>query len=163
MATKKAKKTVKSQKQSKSESYNSNRLYRSRDDKMISGVCGGIAEHFNIDPVWIRLAAIITVFIDGIGLLAYVILWILIPENPNQNKNKKTQAEKIYETQVEPALKKGFEKKNKENNGHSFIGIALIIIGALFLIKHVFGFFSSEVFWGLLIIALGISLIIRRN
>jgi phage shock protein C len=59
------------------------RLYRSQDNKMIAGVCGGIAEYFNIDPVIIRLIAVILLFPGGLpGLLPYIILWIVVPVRP---------------------------------------------------------------------------------
>lgn len=57
------------------------RLYRSRDKK-IAGVCGGIAEYFKIDPTIIRLIWAIAVLVYGTGLLAYLICWIVIPEDP---------------------------------------------------------------------------------
>ena len=60
------------------------RLYRSKKDRMIAGVCGGLAEYFNIDPVLVRLIALLFILGAGSGLLAYIILWIVIPENPNQ-------------------------------------------------------------------------------
>lgn len=59
---------------------NIKRLYKSRDERMIAGVCGGIAEYFKVDPTLIRLAWIIFVFMGGSGILAYLIAWIVIPE-----------------------------------------------------------------------------------
>jgi phage shock protein PspC (stress-responsive transcriptional regulator) len=56
------------------------RLYKSRDDRMIGGVCGGLAEYFGIDPVIVRVAAVALVFAGGAGLLAYVAAWLLVPE-----------------------------------------------------------------------------------
>jgi phage shock protein C len=59
------------------------RLYRSTDDKMIAGVCGGLAEYFNVDPVIIRLIAVILVLPGGVpGILPYVIMWIIVPKRP---------------------------------------------------------------------------------
>lgn len=60
------------------------RLYRSKKDKVIAGVCGGIAEYFNIDPVIVRVIAVILAFIWGFGILGYIIAWIIIPKNPSQ-------------------------------------------------------------------------------
>ena len=64
------------------------RLYRDPDNKVLGGVCGGIGAYFNIDPVWIRVALVIALFVFGSGLLLYIILWIIIPE-------AKTTAEKL--------------------------------------------------------------------
>src|SRR5918992_1736765 len=55
------------------------RLYRSRSQKMISGVCGGLGEYFDVDPVLIRLLFVVTAFISGVGILAYIVLWIVVP------------------------------------------------------------------------------------
>ena len=60
------------------------RLYKSMENKMICGVCGGIAEYFDIDPTLIRLAAAaITLFSIGTGIIAYIVAAIIIP-NPEQ-------------------------------------------------------------------------------
>lgn len=56
------------------------KLYRSRNERMIAGVCGGIANYFSIDPTLIRLLWIFLAFIAGGGILAYIIAWIVIPE-----------------------------------------------------------------------------------
>lgn len=54
---------------------------------MIAGVCGGIAEYFNIDPVIVRVIAILLLFPGGLpGLVPYLVLWIIVPENPRQKK-----------------------------------------------------------------------------
>ena len=54
-------------------------LTKSLSDKKLTGVCGGIADYFNIDPIIIRIAFIILVFGYGVGLLAYILLAILLP------------------------------------------------------------------------------------
>lgn len=58
------------------------RLYRSRSDKELGGVCGGLAEYFQLDPSLIRLAWIIFAVLGGSGVLAYILAWIVIPEQP---------------------------------------------------------------------------------
>lgn len=58
------------------------RLYRSRTDRMLAGVCGGIGQYLNIDPTLVRLAFVILAIWGGGGLLAYLIAWIVIPEEP---------------------------------------------------------------------------------
>jgi phage shock protein PspC (stress-responsive transcriptional regulator) len=60
------------------------RLYRSRTDRKIAGVCGGLAAYFNVDPIIIRIVAIILLLPGGLpGLLPYIILWIVVPEEPS--------------------------------------------------------------------------------
>jgi phage shock protein PspC (stress-responsive transcriptional regulator) len=58
------------------------RLYRSRTDRIIAGVCSGIARYFAIDPVVVRVAAVTLVFLGGTGLIAYVAAWLLMPKEP---------------------------------------------------------------------------------
>ena len=62
------------------------RLYRSTTDKKIGGVCAGIAEYFNIDPVITRIIAVLLLLPGGLpGFLPYVILWIIIPVKPEHD------------------------------------------------------------------------------
>ena len=69
----------------------SKRVYRSKNDKIIAGVCGGIAEYFNVDPVLIRIITVLLFFAWIVllpynilfGLLPYIMAWIIIPKNPN--------------------------------------------------------------------------------
>jgi phage shock protein C len=61
------------------------RLYRSRTQKMIAGVSGGLGEYFDVDPVLIRLLFVVTTFVSGVGLLAYVVLWIVVPLQGNED------------------------------------------------------------------------------
>ena len=60
------------------------RLYRSVSDKMLGGVCGGIAEYFALDPTLVRLGYILlSVFTVFSGVLAYFILWVVVPQRKN--------------------------------------------------------------------------------
>lgn len=61
---------------------NSNRLMRSRTDRRIAGVCGGLAEYFGVDPMIIRAVFVIMAFIPGPSVLPYIVLWIVMPEAP---------------------------------------------------------------------------------
>ena len=58
------------------------KLYRSKDDRKIAGVCGGLGEYFDIDPTIIRLIWLAMLFAVGSGVLAYIIAWIIVPEKP---------------------------------------------------------------------------------
>jgi phage shock protein C len=62
--------------------YETKRLYRSGKDRVLGGVCGGMGEYFNVDPVLVRLAWVLFSVIYGTGILAYIIAWIIIPRNP---------------------------------------------------------------------------------
>ena len=61
---------------------NGKKLYRNTENKMLAGVCSGIAEYFGIDPTLVRLAWVVFSLLGGSGLLAYIIAAIIVPENP---------------------------------------------------------------------------------
>jgi phage shock protein C len=58
------------------------RLYRSREDRMIAGVCAGLAEYLGIDPTVVRLLFALTFFFAGGGLLVYIVMALIVPEEP---------------------------------------------------------------------------------
>ena len=85
------------------------KLYRSRKDTKIAGVCGGIAEYFNVDSNIIRLLAVLTIFFGGGGIIAYIIAWIIIPLEPVKDESsdkqtsrsrEKNQAETIVDAEI---------------------------------------------------------------
>lgn len=59
------------------------KLYRSRTNKKLFGVCGGLAEYFDIDPTVLRLILVLAVICAGVGLVAYLVAALIIPVNPN--------------------------------------------------------------------------------
>jgi phage shock protein C len=60
------------------------KLYRSKKNKILAGVCGGIAEYYHQDPTIIRIIFAVLGLGFGIGLLAYIVAWVLIPVNPSE-------------------------------------------------------------------------------
>jgi phage shock protein C len=58
------------------------KLHRSKDERMIWGICGGLAKHFDIDPTIVRVIAVVTILFGGEGILIYIILRFLIPLEP---------------------------------------------------------------------------------
>jgi phage shock protein PspC (stress-responsive transcriptional regulator) len=58
------------------------KLFRSRQERMIGGVAGGLGEYLNIDPTLMRLAFVILTFFGGSGIPIYLIMWLVIPESP---------------------------------------------------------------------------------
>jgi phage shock protein C len=56
------------------------RLYRSTTDRRLAGVCGGLAEYFDIDPLLVRIGFVIAALAGGPGIIAYVVLWIAMPK-----------------------------------------------------------------------------------
>lgn len=64
------------------------RLYRSRTNRKVAGVCGGLGDYFNVDPTIMRLIYIMVIlFSVGLGILAYIVMWVVMPEEPaHQNR-----------------------------------------------------------------------------
>jgi phage shock protein C len=60
------------------------RLYRSMKNKILGGVCGGIAEYYNMDPTIVRLLWVFFSLMFGVGILAYLIAWIIVPRAPKR-------------------------------------------------------------------------------
>lgn len=96
------------------------KLYRSRKDSKIAGVCGGIAEYFNVDPTIIRLLAILTIFFGGGGIIAYIIAWIIIPLEPleensssSNSRSGQNKTEKRDETTVDAEIIEESENKKE--------------------------------------------------
>jgi phage shock protein C len=56
------------------------RLFRSRKDRILGGVCGGLGNYLNVDPVLVRVIWAVLFFAAGVGFLAYILAWIIIPE-----------------------------------------------------------------------------------
>jgi len=94
------------------------KLYRSREDTKIAGICGGIAEYFNVDSNIIRLLAVLTAFFGGGGVIAYIIAWIIIPLEPVEDelsdKQKSRSREKNQEETIVDAEIIDDSEKKKE-------------------------------------------------
>ncbi len=131
------------------------KLYRSRKDSVIAGVCGGIAEYFEIDSTLVRLLAIIVVFLGGVGVIAYIIAWIIIPQNPDQqvdSDREHTQDEKNNMSQ---------EEGKRDNNRYVWGGLILIFLGLFFLMRSFFPRFILISFWPVILVLVGIVLIVQ--
>lgn len=60
------------------------RIYRSRKNRMIAGVCGGLAEYWHADPTWVRLAFVAISLLPGPSVIFYLIAWVVIPLEPKK-------------------------------------------------------------------------------
>lgn len=91
-----------------------NRLYRSIKDPKIAGVCSGIAEYFNIDPVLIRILFVFMLFFGMLGFFLYIALAIIIPKHPGENElhDKNPDPENVSESKTNN--KKDFEQEGKD-------------------------------------------------
>ena len=149
------------------------RLYRSRSDRMISGICGGLAQYFDMDPTIVRLIFVLLIFANGLGILAYIIMAIVVPlEGSKATATKeaiKENVEGIKETAQELGSEirstfAGEDKPEAADKGHqrrNILGIALIAIGILFLLSslNLFRWFAWGYLWPLILVAVGLIII----
>lgn len=91
------------------------RLYRNPDDKMIAGVCSGIAAYFGLDPVIVRLVFLVSIFFGGVGVVAYVILWIITPEAVTTGQKLEMHGTSVTLHQIEKSIKNGIDKIKKKD------------------------------------------------
>jgi len=139
------------------------RIYRDKDNEVVGGVCSGIAAYFDIDPVIIRLLALIGMFAGG-GILVYLILWAIIPEAKTTAQKLQMKGEKVNAENIKKTIQKEFDslkstvenldtegQKNKARNiFKKIISFFLNIIG------YIFKFIGK--FIGIILLIMGVSL-----
>ncbi len=151
------------------------RLYRSRSDRMIWGVCGGLAKYFDIDPTIVRIIAVLLAFASGVGVLAYVILAVVVPLESSEATEPKDVIKENVEEIKETASQLGEEIRStfaREKGGteettkvryrrRNVLGIILIVIGVLFLLANFnfFWWFRWAYLWPLILVAIGLLII----
>jgi phage shock protein PspC (stress-responsive transcriptional regulator) len=145
------------------------RLYRSNRERILGGVSGGLAEYFEIDVTLVRLAWIIAVLAGGFGVLAYIIAWIIIPENPvGRGRPAAGEAEGLAEAGPDAAgdapgrARAGGEAgeetgrcTSRPGGGYWVFGLILVALGTLLLLRNFFPLFQLGKYWPVLIILLG--------
>ncbi len=117
------------------------KLYRSTKNSMIGGVCGGLGEYFNIDSTIVRLLAVLLIFANGIGVLLYIIAWIIVP------RAEAVEGQVVNEK--EPETKKYLP------------GLILIGAGLFFLLNNFIPWFSFHFIWPVILIIVGILLLLK--
>jgi len=96
---------------------NSKKLYRDPEDKIIAGVCSGIANYFNIDPIIIRLIFVALIFTKGFGVIAYIVLWIVMPIAKTSIQKLEMKGRPVNLKKIEQVVKeksKAITKESKE-------------------------------------------------
>ncbi len=162
------------------------RLYRSEKEKIIGGVCGGLADYFTVDPVIIRLIFVLLFFFHGIGLIAYIIMLIIVPkENDITFKSKNFDASEETEIVDAEIIDDEDEKKEDDNSfssgnnfadkpenekpvrekydGKSILGISLVIIGGIILLERIFPVITFKLIVPIVLIGAGLYFLIDNN
>ena len=137
------------------------RLERSRTNRVISGVCGGIGEYLAIDATFVRIAFVVLTFPIGIGLLIYIALLIFMP-NPGEPAPFVTPlTPPPAEGQAAAAPSAAIDPEQRR----WWIGIFLVAVGLVFLAGElgVLSFVEWRYIWPLVLIGLGVLLLARRT
>ena len=152
------------------------KLYRSTTDKMLGGVAGGLADYFDIDSTLIRVLFIVIVFLGGGGIVAYIILWIVVPQKPYEiPKGPFNQSPSDSGVNSE----KGSTESNSDtfslangtvtgsmtqtNGKQLWIALILIVIGGLLLLDNVLPGIGFNHYWPVILIAIGVGLLIKSK
>ena len=149
----------------------SKKLYRSKKDQIIGGVCGGIAEYFGIDSTLVRLAFVLFALIEGAGIIAYIIAWIIVPERP-QGQSTKSE-EEVYDVELNSESedeegeykaeeKSSHQEKKSKEQRKRILGLILVALGLFFIIDSWIPSFYWKRFWPVILIGLGVLLIYRE-
>jgi phage shock protein PspC (stress-responsive transcriptional regulator) len=164
------------------------RLYRSRGDRMIGGVAGGIAEHWDLDPSLVRVGwALLIILTGGIFLLLYIVMWIVVPEEGSRAGSTtppwpvdanapagSTQAEAAaarssaaadredarVARRAARAERRAARRANGENPAAIVGGAVLIVLGALFFLRELLPDLDLDLFWPVLLIGLGVVVLV---
>jgi len=151
------------------------RLYRSRSDRMIWGVCGGLAKYFDMDPTIIRVITVLSMFLGSLGIWAYIILAIVVPLEDSKAAEPKDVIKENVEEMKESASELGRELRSTlageegeseeiakiRHRRRNTLGIILIVLGILFLLGNfnIFRWFNWGNLWPLVLVAIGVLII----
>jgi phage shock protein C len=146
------------------------KLYRSRNNRVLFGVCGGIAEYFEVDPVIVRLIFVILGLYGGAGLALYLIALILMPDqvennskkkksSANDNNASKSEFEETIESVVEE-IKSEFNKNKNDFTGEKILGLILIFLGFILLIRIFIPDINLRFMGAITLILIGLMLLV---
>ena len=148
------------------------RLYRSREDKIIAGICGGFGDYFDVDPIIFRTLFIVLTFVSGIGLLLYIIFWIVVPResvgSPSNNENilhtheiSHNNPKNVYSNTAIFSPK--FFRKRR--TGRVMVALSVILVGVIALLSNLFSFnlLRFEILWPLFLIFIGFYFIFKKE
>jgi phage shock protein C len=124
------------------------KLYLSSRGKILAGVCTGLGEYFEIDPVLIRALFIVILFSGGIGAMLYVVLWLIMPKEEavlSAQSPKETSEHSENDDRV----------LSEKHKGSVLAGLLLVGLGIFFLIRELFPMFSFKYMLSIILIAIG--------
>src|SRR3989337_3260532 len=114
------------------------RLYRSRSDVMLGGVCGGLADYLGLDPTLVRLFFVLLAMGTGIGVFLYILMWIVVPVEGAATKSVEASAQSAAGEMADRARTLGQEFAGAVARPNPrmgvFIGLALVVVGSIWLL-----------------------------
>lgn len=130
------------------------KLYRSEKEKILAGVCGGIAEYFSIDPTIVRIAAVLILLGTHVAaVVVYILCAIIIPKREEYNTN-------YNDNDMNASTEKSIISTEKNR---TLLGLILVCVGVVFLLKKYLMWIKMEYIWAILLIIIGIVIIFRRK
>jgi len=90
-------------------------LYRDLEHNVVGGVCSGIGQYYNFDPIWLRLAFVLLIMLSGSGLLIYLILWVIIPGAKTPTQKMEMRGKRVTVSNIE----KNFNNRDQQNTEQS--------------------------------------------
>ncbi|TSC96281.1 MAG: putative stress-responsive transcriptional regulator [Candidatus Berkelbacteria bacterium Licking1014_2] len=140
----------------------SKQLYRSRTNRVVAGVCGGLGKFLDIDPVIIRILFVILTLWGGAGILLYIICVVLIPLESNGKEDNGTKSD--LGDKIESAVKE-IKDSAKEKRNHlksqQIVGLILIALGIIFIVENFWPWFEVGLYWPIIPIAIGLAIIAK--
>jgi phage shock protein PspC (stress-responsive transcriptional regulator)/signal transduction histidine kinase len=139
-------------------------LARDRDDRIVAGVCAGIARWLGVDPTVVRILAVLLTFANGVGLLAYLVAYLVLPEEAEVLPPGAEGPTALAAGAAEGGGTKsrGGEPTSQRQNVEHAIALACITLGVLLLVKWVSPWFPDHVVWPATVIAGGLGLVWSR-
>jgi phage shock protein C len=135
------------------------KLYRSRRFRVLGGVAGGLATYFNLDPVLVRVLLVIMMIFHGFGLLVYIILWIVIPEEPFELAYQVKPEDTGQAHAAEGENPEFANTKKPKESGRIITGVILIGLGLIFFADRVIPSFDLGDVFPIAMVLIGIALI----
>jgi len=146
------------------------RLTRSRTDRMVGGVCGGLAAYLRIDATIIRLLFVLMALGSGAGVFIYLVLWFVLPsegvtEPASLDANIRASAEEIAERARSLGADLRSQDSDANRRGLMVVGAGLILVGAVVFLNNLnipwLAWLKVDLLWPLALVAAGVLVIVR--
>lgn len=137
------------------------RLYRSRSDRMLFGVAGGMAKSLDLDPSVVRLVWALLVLAGGVGLLLYIVAAIVIPEEPLGGAAGAASGDSAGAAGPGTSSSGSQPRASRpRGNAPVIIGLALVAVGVWLLVRRFLPTIDSDLIWPALLVLVGIVLVV---